>query len=91
MVRRYFFHLRSPDGIERDEIGLPFKDVEHAYLAACDSLPGIATEILRSRRNPMEFSFVLENAKGHVLMTVPFTELLRGQNQRSTSEQEVGS
>ena len=84
-MTRYFFHLRSLNGVERDQVGLLFKDLEHAYLAACDSLPEIAMEILHSGSNPMEFSFDLENARGDALMTVPFTELLRNQNQRSTA------
>lgn len=76
-VRKFFLHLKSPDAIDRDDIGLACEDLEHAYLQACEAIPDVAAEILRNRRDPMKYSFLIENEAGERLMTVPFSELVQ--------------
>ena len=78
-MKRFYLHLASPVGIERDDTGLLFEDVEHAYLACCEAIPDCASEILRARCDPMTYRFEIEDAEGQRLMTVPFGELVRPQ------------
>ncbi len=76
-VRQFYFHLKSPDAIERDDEGVECENIELAYLRVCEAIPDVAAEILRERKDPMRFSFLIANEAGELLMTVPFTELVR--------------
>ena len=73
----YFFHLRSRSRYERDEEGLDCADLETAYMAACDAMPGLAADLLREGRNPMEHAFEVADAEGSPLLELPFTEMVR--------------
>lgn len=74
---RFFFHLRTDCGRERDWSGLYYPDLDQAYLEACRSIPELAAEFITAGRDPMEFRFEIANAEGVVVMEVPFRELLR--------------
>ena len=74
-MNTFFFHLHTPDGIEQDDIGVPFASVEEAYIEACRAIPGIAADIIRGRASPLGYSFVIANGNGEEMMTVPFSEL----------------
>lgn len=75
-MKRFYFRLDGPDGVEPDEDGILCADVEHAYLEACHALPDIAAEILRARKDPMHYSFRIESEDRTLLMTVPFDEMV---------------
>ena len=40
----YHFHLRTADGLERDEIGMRHPNLEAAYLDACRAIPSLMAE-----------------------------------------------
>ena len=86
-MRTFFFHLESPDGIERDECGIACDGVERAYLEACRAIPEITSTLLQERRNPHEYSFLIENADGQHLLTVPFTEQIQSSPQQMRDSQ----
>lgn len=73
----FFFHLRTPEGLDPDENGLMMPDLETAYLEACDSIPDMAADLVHKGLSPMPFSFVIADAAGETLMEVPFAERLR--------------
>ena len=71
------FHLRSLAGLESDDEGLHFPDLETAYLEACRAIPGMAVDFVRSGLNPMSYAFEITDAAGRRLIEVPFGERLR--------------
>ncbi|MCJ2019026.1 hypothetical protein MKK84_16510 [Methylobacterium sp. E-065] len=71
------FHLRSLAGLESDDEGLQFPDLETAYLEACRAIPGMAIDFVRSGLNPMSYAFEITDAAGRRLIEVPFSERLR--------------
>ena len=73
----FYFHLRTPDGLDRDEEGLDIPSLERAYLDACRTIPGLSAEFLEDGRNPLDCAFVIAGADGATLMEVPFHERLR--------------
>jgi len=70
---RYFFHVRSPQGLEMDQQGLDFDTVEEAVAdarkAGAEILLDEAVEEVRSRSDA-EFEIV--DATGKVVARVPF-------------------
>jgi hypothetical protein len=72
----FYFHLRGPEGLERDDIGLELANVEAAYLGACRSVPGMSADLIYETANPMRYAFEITDASGGLLMEVPFTEVL---------------
>jgi hypothetical protein len=73
---RFFFHLRSQDGLSADETGTDFPCLEEAYLGTCDAILEMAVEMLRARQNPTKDAFEIADDRGNVLMEVPFSEVL---------------
>ena len=71
------FHVRSLAGLERDDTGLEFPDLETAYLEACHTIPEMAADLVREGLNPMSHTFEITDAAGQVLIEVPFAERLR--------------
>jgi hypothetical protein len=71
---RYYFHVRSPLGLETDRQGLEFESVEEAVAdarrAGAEILLDDAVEETRSR-STSEFEIV--DASGNVVARVPFT------------------
>jgi hypothetical protein len=77
------FHLHAPNGVEFDDTGLEFQDLETAYLEACHTIPEIAADLVREGLSPMLHAFEIVDAAGQVLMEVPFGERLKdGQRPR---------
>ena len=74
---QYYFHLASPDGFSRDELGSDFPDVETAYLGACEAALEISVEMLRERHDPSRHRFEISNDEGTLLFDLPFAEVLR--------------
>ncbi len=76
---KYYFHLRGPDGLDNDDEGLDFASVEAAYLEAIKAVPGMGS-IWPPLRRTNRYGFEIADARGTVLMAVPFAEVLdRGQ------------
>lgn len=74
---RFYFHLRTEEIVEVDEIGLECRDVHGAYLEACRAIPDLAAQFLTLGRDPIGFRFEIAAEDGVTLMKVPFDELLR--------------
>ena len=73
---RFFFHLRTPAGLERDDIGLDLDGVERAYLDAYASIPAMGVDMLLEKANPYRYAFEIMDEGGNLLMEVPFSEAL---------------
>ncbi len=73
---RFYFHLRTPNGTEPDEIGLDLDGVEDAYLDAYASIPSMMPDMLRQKASPYQYAFEIMDASGNLLMEVPFAEVL---------------
>lgn len=74
---RFYFHLRTPGGLDPDQDGLVMADLDTAYLQACASIPDMAAELAHKGLSPMPYGFVIAAATGETLMEVPFAERLR--------------
>ena len=81
----FHFHLRLADGLEADEVGVPFASVEAAYLSVCESIPQISAELIAGGRRLDGCSYVIANGAGRSLMEVPFSELRRARAGRLRS------
>ena len=73
----FFFHLRTPDGLDRDDAGLEWLDLETAYLEACRAIPGMAAELIGKGVDPMRHAFEIADANDNPLLEVPFNETMR--------------
>ncbi|WP_456016163.1 DUF6894 family protein [Methylorubrum populi] len=74
----FYFHLRTPAGLEPDEIGLELAGIEAAYLEACRTIPGLCADLIQEAGSPSRRSFEITDAAGTLLMEVPFSEVLDG-------------
>lgn len=72
----FYFHLRNPQGLNRDQIGLEFPSVEAAYLEACHTVPEISADLVRKKANPARYAFEITDEDDRLLMEVPFAEVL---------------
>lgn len=72
----FYFHVRGPAGLDRDQIGLDLDGVEAAYLEAYASVLGMAAEMLSQKVSPFRYAFEIMDAGGTLLMEVPFSEVL---------------
>src|SRR4051812_2418031 len=70
----YYFHLRTADGLERDEIGLLCPNLEAAYLDACGAIPPLLAELARGGHDPSRCAFEITDTADQLLMEVPFLE-----------------
>lgn len=70
----FYIHLRTPDGLDEDDVGLPFPNLESAYLEAYQTIPAMAGDLMRKGLNPIRYTFVIADAAGVVLTEVPFSE-----------------
>ena len=81
-MSRYFFHLMSPDGPHKDDIGTDLPNAEAAYLEACEAALEMSYEMLRQRRDPSNYAFDITDAEGHVIFELPFAEVTRPADRR---------
>ncbi|GEP06696.1 DUF6894 family protein [Methylobacterium oxalidis] len=72
----FHFHLRTPAGLERDDIGLELIGVEAAYLDACQAISTLTIDLLAKKVDPRLCSFEITDSGGQVLLELPFTEIL---------------
>ena len=79
---RFYFHLRSPAGLDRDDIGLDLEGVEAAYLDACASVPSMIMDLLQRNASPYQHTFEIVDSSGNLLTEVPFAEQPRGSHGR---------
>ncbi|WP_043752955.1 DUF6894 family protein [Methylobacterium nodulans] len=86
----FYFHLRTPEGLDRDDCGLELESVELAFLEAYRAVPDMASELARKGKNPDRYAFQITDSSQRSLMEVPFSEALergrqpRGPRSRST-------
>jgi hypothetical protein len=72
----FFFHLRTPRGLERDPFGLDRPSLEAAYLEACRAIPGVCADLLHEGMAPLACAFLVCDSAGLELLEVPFNERL---------------
>lgn len=85
----FFFHLRTPEGLDPDEDGLVMADLETAYLQACASIPDMTAELMHTGRSPLAYSFVIAGIAGETLIEVPFAERMRSPRPPARPKQHV--
>ena len=73
----FFFNHSSAGNVCVDDIGTEFPSLESAYLDTCGAVLDIAFEKLRTQQDPEDDSFDIMDVEGHLLMHVPFSEVLR--------------
>jgi hypothetical protein len=76
-MARYFFHLVSPDGSSKDDIGTELPNAEAAYLEACETALEMSFEMLRKRRDPSRSAFEVTDDEGRTVFEIPFAEVTR--------------
>ncbi|WP_342111833.1 DUF6894 family protein [Methylobacterium sp. SI9] len=85
----FHIHLRRPDWLEEDELGIEFPDLERAYLETYRAIPETVVDLMRHGVEPRGHAFVIADAAGVVLMEVPLSEPLRPQRQGRPSKRFV--
>ncbi len=73
----FYFHLQTPEGLSRDGLGMDLPELASAYHEVCSTIPDLSAELLRERRDPMAYAFIIANADGETLIEVPFDETIR--------------
>jgi hypothetical protein len=76
-MARFFFNHCSAGNVSVDEIGTEYSSIEAAYLDTYEAMLEIAFEKLRTRHDPAQDAFEIMDDQGHLLMHVPFSEVLR--------------
>jgi len=74
---KFFFNHFSHDDVSIDEGGSDFPSLEAAYLDTCNAILDISFEKLRERLDPAEDTFEIVSERGDLLLTIPFSEVLR--------------
>lgn len=72
----FYFYLRTPAGMEQDEIGVELTGVEAAFLEACNTVPALSSELTCPGENPLRYAFEITDAAVTLLMELPFSEVL---------------
>jgi len=72
----FYFHYSDGRRSYQDEVGLEFGSLEEAYLDVCASIPEAARDLLIKRMDPLSPSYKIADARGRVLLDVPFTDIL---------------
>jgi len=85
----FHIHMRRPDRLEEDELGIEFPDLERAYLETYRAIPETVVDLMRHGVEPRGHAFIIADAAGVVLMEVPLSESLRPQRQGRPSERFV--
>ncbi|WP_262266006.1 DUF6894 family protein [Microvirga yunnanensis] len=83
-MTRYYFHLRTAQGLSPDELGLDLPDVETAYLEAFTTAQEMWPDLLRRREDPTRYTFEIADRFGQVVQTLPFAEVLDSARGRAT-------
>lgn len=73
-----FLTLRAEDGAESQLGETPCTSLDQAYLDICAAIPDAVAELMRQRRDPFTYAFVLTDEAGAEIIEVPLSELLPG-------------
>jgi PAS domain-containing protein len=73
-LERFFFHLRGPEGLEVDDIGLELADVEAAQDALRRAMPDLVRELLEQGHDPREWQFEVKDDLGRLVIKAPFSQ-----------------
>ena len=73
----FFFHLETSRGLHPAKAMIRCEGPEDAFVEACRAIPAVAADMLRDGFDPMACSFIIRNARGEEMFTVPFSELIR--------------
>lgn len=76
-MRDFFFHLQTAKGLQPALVTISCEGPEVAFMEACRVIPEIAADMLRNGDDPMACQFIIHNAQGEEMFTVPFSELIR--------------
>ncbi|AWN38170.1 DUF6894 family protein [Methylobacterium radiodurans] len=71
----FFFDVRTPRGVEPDDIGSEFGSVEAAYLEACKAIPGMLVDLQREGEHARDLAFEIRDEAGRELWQIPFNEI----------------
>jgi hypothetical protein len=83
---RFFFNHTSHDDVSVDESGTEFSSLEAAYLDTCNAILDISFEKLRERLDPTDDIFEIVSERGDLLLTIPFSEVLRPRQPKDCPE-----
>ncbi|MER2269466.1 DUF6894 family protein [Methylobacterium oxalidis] len=75
----YYFHLRTPHGLQWDEEGVPFTGLDEAYLDVCRAIAEMVVDLIHAGMPRVELlrcDFEIADREGRLLMDVPFAEVL---------------
>ncbi len=73
---RFYFGLVDETGLSPDEFGVELDSIEAAYLEGCRAALEISFDRLAKRRSPAGLHFEISDAKGLVVLELPFAEVL---------------
>jgi len=76
-MRDFYFHLQTAKGLQPALVTITCEGPEVAFMEACRVIPDIAADMLRNGDDPMACQFIIHNAQGEEMFTVPFSELIR--------------
>jgi PAS domain S-box-containing protein len=89
--RRYFFHLRGPEGLEADEIGLELPGPEAVREQARWAMAGIAGELILAGHDLLEWSLEVTDSRGRTVIELPFAEALSSGESARRASRELAS
>lgn len=75
-MSRYFFHVRSGEHLTTDDEGTECADVADARPQALASARELLADAIKASKNEIPDYFIIADANGRELMTVPFIEAL---------------
>lgn len=84
-MRLFFFHIKTNDQLQRDEIGMRCESPEKAYREGYEAIPELAAELLRDGIDPMACELIVEDEAHQRLFTIPFTARLKQQSRPERS------
>jgi hypothetical protein len=77
IVQRLHLNLRQGEIlVAPDHEGAEFASIEEAFLEAFRGAQELWSELLRDRQDPRRYAYEITDARGVILMEVPFVEIL---------------
>jgi hypothetical protein len=77
-MERFFFHLKTPSAMQRDETGIELGSMEEARAEAVNAIPGLAADLLRVGTDPMNCELIIVPQSGKGQAVVRFLDLVKG-------------
>ncbi|MEA1832177.1 hypothetical protein U8607_08785 [Methylobacterium durans] len=89
----YFYtHLRTANGVERDDLGTEYPSLDAAYLDACAGIPKLMAELVQEGHDPSACSFEIRDEADQLLWEVPFLErTTKGPRRRSPTRPQISA